>query len=113
MSSVRPINRYLTSQYVDKMGVGMLDAGRLLDYMDYVGDIPAQSVMIGKSLSIDLSEYFPTIKVMTYSVNDESVIKVELSRGVLVVNALKIGQAEIHVSDGNSLSKTIRINVVS
>lgn len=113
LSSVRPINRYLTSQYVDKMGVGMLDAGRLLDYMDYVGDIPAQSVMIGKSLSIDLSEYFPTIKVMTYSVNDESVIKVELSRGVLVVNALKTGQAEIHVSDGNSLSKTIRINVVS
>lgn len=111
LSSSRPINAHLSAPYIGKMGVGMLDAGRMLEYMSYVGDIPAQNVRLGESISLDMSDYFPSVRILTCSVADDEVALADLSRGILTVKGIGSGSTDIYVSDGNAMSKVIRINV--
>lgn len=111
LSSARPINANLSSPYVGNMGVGMLDTYRLLQYMGYLGEIPAQTVSVGQTRTLDLSEYFPTVQVLSYSVSDSGVVKASLSKGVLTLEGVASGEAEVTVSDGNSMFKTIKVTV--
>lgn len=111
LSSARPINANLSAPYVGNMGVGMLDTYRLLQYMNYLGEIPAQTVSAGQTKTVDLSEYFPSVQVLSYSVSDAKVVKVSLQKGILTIEGLASGKAEVTVSDGNSLFKTINVTV--
>ena len=111
LSSARPINANLSAPYVGNMGVGMLDTYRLLQYMGYLGEIPAQTVSVGQTKTLDLSEYFPTVQVLSYSVSDPSIVKVSLSKGVLSLEGEASGETEVTVSDGNSMFKTIKVTV--
>lgn len=112
LSSSSPINSHLSVPYTGNMGVGMLDAGRLLEYMDFIGEIPEQTVRTGQTLTLDLSEFFPTIQVLACTVQDDTIAEVSLSRGSLIVQGIREGETYITVSDGKAMSKTIRINVV-
>lgn len=111
LSSARPINANLSAPYVGNMGVGMLDTYRLLQYMNYLGEIPAQTVSAGQTKTVDLSEYFPSVQVLSYSVSDAKVVKVSLQKGILTIEGLASGKADVTVSDGNSLFKTINVTV--
>ena len=111
LSSARPINANLSAPYVGNMGVGMLDTYRLLQYMDYLGEIPDQTVAAGQTKTVGLSEYFPSVQVLSYAVSDPKVVKASLSDGVLTIEGLTRGTAEVTVSDGNSLFKTIKVTV--
>lgn len=111
LSSARPINANLSAPYVGNMGVGMLDTYRLLQYMDYLGEIPDQTVAAGQTKTVGLSEYFPSVQVLSFAVSDPKVVKASLSDGVLTIEGLTRGTAEVTVSDGNSLFKTIKVTV--
>ena len=111
LSSARPINANLSAPYIGNMGVGMLDTYRLLQYMGYLGDVPAQTVFVGQSTTLDLSEYFPTVQVLSYSVSAPEVVKASLSKGLLTLEGLKAGESDVTVSDGNSMFKTIKVTV--
>lgn len=111
LSSARPINANLSTPYIGNMGVGMLDTYRLLQYMDYLGAVPELTVSAGGVQTLDLSEYFPSVQVLSYMVSDPGVIGVSLSKGVLTVEGIRAGTAEITVSDGNSMFKTIKVSV--
>lgn len=111
LSSARPINANLSAPYVGNMGVGMLDTYRLLQYMDYLGEIPDQTVAAGQTVAVGLSEYFPSVQVLSFTVSDPKVVKASLSDGVLTIEGLTRGTAEVTVSDGNSLFKTIKVTV--
>lgn len=93
------------------MGVGMLDTYRLLQYMGYLGEIPAQTVSVGQTRTLDLSEYFPTVQVLSYSVSAPDIVKASLSKGVISLEGVASGEAEVTVSDGNSMFKTIKVTV--
>jgi len=93
------------------MGVGMLDTYRLLQYMGYLGDVPAQTVSVGQSTTLDLSDYFPTVQVLSYSVSAPEIVKASLSKGLLTLEGLKAGESDVTVSDGNSMFKTIKVTV--
>lgn len=111
LSSARPINANLSAPYVGNMGVGMLDTYRLLQYMGYLGDVPDQTVSVGQTATVDLAEYFPTVQVLSYSVSDPKVVKASLSKGILTLEGVAAGTAEVTVSDGNSMFKTIKVTV--
>ena len=111
LSSARPINANLSAPYVGNMGVGMLDTYRLLQYMGYQGEIPAQSIPAGQTITLDLSKYFPTVQVLSYSVSNPDIVKASLSKGVLTLEGVASGNAEVTVSDGNSMFKTIKVTV--
>ncbi len=111
LSSARPINANLSAPYVGNMGVGMLDTYRLLQYMGYLGEIPAQTLTAGQTKTLEMSEYFPSVQVLSYSVSDPAVVKASLSKGVLTLEGVSSGTAEVTVSDGNSMFKTIKVTV--
>ena len=111
LSSTRPINANLSAPYVGNMGVGMLDTYRLLQYMGYLGEIPAQTLTAGQTKTLEMSEYFPSVQVLSYSVSDPAVVKASLSKGVLTLEGVSSGTAEVTVSDGNSMFKTIKVTV--
>lgn len=111
LSSARPINANLSAPYIGNMGVGMLDTYRLLQYMDYLGAVPELTVSVGGVQTLDLSEYFPSVQVLSYTVSDSGVVGVSLSKGVLTIEGIKAGTAQITVSDGNSMFKTIKVSV--
>ena len=111
LSSARPINANLSAPYIGNMGVGMLDTYRLLQYMGYLGDVPAQTVSVGQSTTLDLSDYFPTVQVLSYSVSAPEIVKASLSKGLLTLEGLKAGESDVTVSDGNSMFKTIKVTV--
>lgn len=111
LSSARPINANLSAPYVGNMGVGMLDTYRLLQYMGYLGEIPAQTLSAGQTKTLEMSEYFPSVQVLSYSVSDPAVVKASLSKGVLTLEGVSSGTAEVTVSDGNSMFKTIKVTV--
>lgn len=111
LSSARPINANLGKTYVGKMGVGMLDCCNLLKYMDFLGDVPTVEVGRGSSETVDLSQYFPSVQVLGFSVKDPSVVEASLEKGILTVNGLRTGRTSIEVSDGKAMYKTIEIIV--
>ncbi|MCM1176426.1 MAG: S8 family serine peptidase [Bacteroidales bacterium] len=111
LSSAAPINDYLYSAYVGQMGAGMLDTYNMLRYMDYLDGIPAQEIKAGQKVSFDMSLYFPTVQVLSYSVSRQGVVAVQLDKGQMTVEGLSAGNVTVTVSDGRSIFKTIEIKV--
>lgn len=112
LSSAAPINGYLSSAYSGKMGVGLLDTWNLLNYMDFLGDIPGRSISVGESVKIDLAAYFPSLQVLSFSVSDENVVSAALDGDSLVLTGKVAGKATVTLSDGNALYKNFEITVI-
>ena len=111
LSSARPFESSLSSAYIGNMGVGMLDTFNLLNYMNFLSDMPDRDLKVGESVAVDLTAYFPSMQVISYSVSDETVIEVGLEDNTLSLTALKTGKATVTVSDGNALYKKFEITV--
>lgn len=111
LSSARPFESSLSSAYIGNMGVGMLDTFNLLNYMNFLSDMPDRDLKVGESVAVDLTAYFPSMQVISYSVSDETVIEAGLKDNTLSLTALKTGKATVTVSDGNALYKKFEITV--
>ncbi len=111
LSSARPFESSLSSAYVGNMGVGMLDTWNLLNYMNFLSDMPDHDLKVEEALSIDLSEYFPSLQVISYSVSDDSVVEASLNEKLLTLTGKAAGKSTITVSDGNALYKKFEITV--
>ncbi len=111
LSSARPFESSLSSAYIGNMGVGMLDTFNLLNYMNFLSDMPDRDLKVGESVAVDLTAYFPSMQVISYSVSDETVIEAGLEDNTLSLTALKTGKATVTVSDGNALYKKFEITV--
>ena len=111
LSSARPFESSLSSAYIGNMGVGMLDTFNLLNYMNFLSDMPDRDLKVGESVAVDLTAYFPSMQVISYSVSDETVIEAGLEDNTLSLTALKTGKTTVTVSDGNALYKKFEITV--
>lgn len=124
-SSVRPIDPYLTgtksipmldnlvlnlSEYRGRMGSGYVDANLLLENLrtlfgqqvppEVTKNFSNQLLKKGTpTISLPLSEYFTddAVKNYTASANDERVVDVKVSEGVLKILPKNVGQAKITV----------------
>lgn len=111
LSSAAPINDYLYTAYAGKMGAGMLDTANMLRYMDYLGGIPALSIAPGQKSVIDLSQYFPSVQVLSYSLSENGIVGVQMEKGQITLEGLAAGSVSLTLSDGKFIFKTIEITV--
>jgi serine protease len=111
LSSAAPFRGSLSETYSGKMGAGMLDTAELLHYMDFLGDIPACSISVGETVKIDLSDYFPTVNVVSCSVSSDGIVETTLDGGILSVTGLSKGEATITLSNGGKLYKELKVTV--
>ena len=111
ISSAAPFRGSLSSVYVGKMGAGMLDTGALLQYMDYLGDIPGRTLAVGEKMEIDLLAYFPTVQVLSYSLSRDGVVSASLEGGKLCLEGLSVGEVTVTVSNGGKVYKDILVTV--
>ena len=93
------------------MGVGSLDTYKLLLAVDKMEGIPAVSIAVGETKTVDLQEYFLSVKTIAYSCTDNSVVEASVSKGILTLKGKKSGNAVVSVSDGSAIVKTIEVNV--
>lgn len=111
LSSAAPINSSLAPAYVGKMGVGKLDTWNLLKYMDFLSDMPDCVLAVGKTATIELGEYFPSLQVVSYTVSDETVVDVALDGDKLILSGKSAGNSVVTLSDGCALYKKFEITV--
>jgi len=142
LESVRPIDPYLTGtkrydgptllldRYKGKMGSGYIDADLLLEKIKVAfgkTTPPRITARIANRLlktdtptsSIVLADYFTDNTVYRYdaAANDESVVRVNVSEGVLRILPKKVGQARVTVSaegyEGSVVSQSFYVTVRS
>ena len=142
LESVHPIDPYLTGtkrydgptllldEYKGKMGAGYLDANLLLENIKVAfGEKtpPRVTARIANRLlktdtptsSVALADYFTDDAVSQYDAvaNDESVVRVNVSDGVLRMLPKKVGQARVTVSakgfEGTVVSQSFYVTVRS
>ena len=144
LESVHPIDSYLTGtkyydegrqkilldEYKGKMGAGYLDANLLLENIKVAfGEKtpPRVTARIANRLlktdtptsSVALADYFTDDAVSQYDAvaNDESVVRVNVSDGVLRMLPKKVGQARVTVSargfEGTVVSQSFYVTVRS
>ncbi len=114
LSSTQPIDKFCVesfAQYRGLMGVGSLDAYKLLLTISKIDGIPAQILTAGKSISLSLGDYFIATNALTYTVSDTSVVEVSLAGGIMQIKGLKVGRATIIVTDGTAINKPIDVTV--
>ena len=111
ISSARPFGSSLSETYAGQMGAGMLDTWNFLKYMDFLGDMPDRTIKVGEELSVNLTAYFPTLQVISYSVSDDGVLRAKLDGEYLVLTGKSEGTATVTVSDGNALYKKFEMTV--
>ena len=145
LESVRPIDPYLTgtktipllnnlvlnlSDYRGRMGSGYVDADLLLENLrtlfgqqvppEVTKNFSNQLLKKGTpTISLPLSEYFTddAVKNYTASANDERVVDVKVSEGVLKILPKNVGQAKITVKaegfEGSIVSQSFIVTVRS
>ena len=111
LGSCNPIDPYCSATYAGRMGVGSLDTYKLLLAVDKMEGIPAVSIAVGETKTVDLQEYFLSVKTIAYSCTDNSVVEASVSKGILTLKGKKSGSAVVSVSDGSAIVKTIEVNV--
>lgn len=114
LSSTQPVDKFCVGsfgKYKGMVGVGSLDAYKLLLTMAKVDGIPAQSITKGLSVTLDLAQYFLSTRVLTYTISDASVVEVSLAGGIMQLKGLSVGKATVVVSDGVAIRKPIEVTV--
>ena len=114
LSSTQPVDRFCTGNYAGyegMMGIGRLDAYKLLLTIAKMDGIPAQKVAAGATVSLDLRDYFLSANILGYTVSDPGVIGVSLQGGVMQIKGLRKGEATVIVSDGAAIRKPVEVTV--
>lgn len=115
LSSCRNEDSWMESSYVGKMGVGNLDAYRLLLAMDRMaaadGFDMKLSVQTGEIRNVDFSPLFLDASVIRYYGYDSSVVEVKGSSAVLAVRGLRPGQTKIRVADAAATEFELEVTV--
>jgi subtilisin-like serine proteases len=114
LSSTQPIDKFCTGDYAyykGMVGVGSLDTYKLLLNIAKIDGIPAQRVSAGQTVNLDLSNYFASTNVLTYTISDTAVVSVSLSGGIMQIKGLAKGKATIIVSDGAAIRKPVEVTV--
>lgn len=141
LESTRSLDPYLTgtkrvsssltlqlSSYLNKMGSGYLDADLFLENLkiafgqrtppEITAPITNRLLKIDTpTSSIDLSQHFTDAAVYSYDAvaNDESVVRVNVSEGMLMMLPKRVGQTRVKVSargyDGTVVSQSFYVTV--
>ncbi|MCM1503445.1 MAG: S8 family serine peptidase [Bacteroidales bacterium] len=111
LSSTRPMDSYYPASHAGLMGTGVLDTYSLLKTVVRMADIPAVTVRAGSSVSVDLSEYFPSVQVLVYSVSANGYADISLAEGVMTIKGVSKGTVTVKVSDGTAIEKTFDVTV--
>lgn len=103
-------------RYIGKMGVGVIDAGMLLNNIDGRGSdmvVPNIYVANGETFTLNLASYFVGGENLTYTCtsSDESVASVSVNGTMMAVTGVKTGTARITVKVGNENEQTITVTV--
>ncbi len=111
LSSTRPMDSYYPASHAGLMGTGVLDTYSLLKTVVRMADIPAVTVRAGSSVSIELSEYFPSVQVLVYSVSANGYADISLAEGIMTIKGVSKGTVTVKVSDGTAIEKTFDVTV--
>lgn len=103
-------------RYIGKMGVGLIDAGMLLDNIDGHGSdmvVPNIYVANGETYTLNLANYFVEGENLTYTCtsSDESVASVSVNGTMMAVTGVKTGATRITVKVSNGNEQTITVTV--
>lgn len=104
------------SRYIGKMGVGLIDAGMLLNNIDGHGSdmvVPNIYVANGETTKLNLANYFVEGENLTYTCtsSDESVSSVSVNGTMMSVTGIKTGTARITVKVSNGNEQTVTVTV--
>lgn len=104
------------SRYIGKMGVGLIDAGMLLNNIDGHGSdmvVPNIYVANGETTKLNLANYFVGGENLTYTCtsSDESVSSVSVNGTMMSVTGIKTGTARITVKVSNGNEQTVTVTV--
>lgn len=104
------------SRYIGKMGVGLIDAGMLLNNIDGHGSdmvVPNIYVANGETSKLNLANYFVGGENLTYTCtsSDESVASVSVNGTMMTVTGVKTGTARITVKVSNGNEQTVTVTV--
>lgn len=111
-----PATRMQLSDYKDKMGTGLIDAGKLLNAIAGAGvDMKVPNVYVSESNScvIDLSFYFVDGDNLTYecSIADTSIATVSVEGRKMTVTGVKTGSTKLTVKTSNGAEQTVTVTV--
>lgn len=103
-------------RYIGKMGVGLIDAGMLLDNIDGHGSdmvVPNIYVANGETSKLNLANYFVEGENLIYTCtsSDESVASVSVNGTMMSVTGIKTGTARITVKVSNGNEQTVTVTV--
>lgn len=114
LSSTRPVDRFCTGDYAlyaGNMGIGSLDAYRLLLTVARIDGIPPQTLAPGATATLDLRDWFVSTNVLGYTVSDPDVAEVALEDGILRITGMRRGRTTVVVTDGAAIRKPIEVTV--
>lgn len=111
-----PLTEMLLSEYVGKMGTGLIDAGKLLNAVSEGGaemKVPNVYVAVGNANSINLAYYFKAGDNLTYTCNvaDESVATVSMDGNIMNVTGVKAGSTTLTVTTSSGEEQTVVVTV--
>lgn len=111
-----PVTRMNLNAYVNKMGTGVIDAGRLLKNVEGSGSemkVPNLYVAPEKTLNMELARYFLGGDKLTYTctIEDSSVATVSVTGMELIVKGLKMGSTKATIKTSSGKEQTITITV--
>lgn len=109
-----PATRMALSDYVDKMGTGLIDAGKLLKAIEGAGSdmkVPNVYVAEGKTVEVNLSFYFASGTTYTCTVADQAVATVALEGNKMIVTGVKTGSTTLTVKPSTGGEQTVTVTV--
>lgn len=116
LNAASPATRMQLSDYREKMGTGLIDAGKLLNAIVGAGSdmkVPNVYVAEGNTNVIDLSFYFVDGENLTYecSIADTSIATVSVEGKKMTVAGVKTGATTLTVKTSNGTEQTVTVTV--
>lgn len=114
LNASSPATRMQLSDYVGKMGNGLIDAGKLLNAIVGAGadmKVPNVYVAEGKTSVLDLSGYFKGNLTYQCSIADVSVATVSVEGSMMTVTGVKTGFTALTVKTSDGKEQTVTVTV--
>lgn len=109
-----PATRMQLSDYIGKMGTGLIDAGQLLKTIEGSGSdmkVPNIYVAEGKDCKVNLSFYFDQGTTFECSVLDTSIATVLVNESEMTVTGVKSGSTTLTVKSSVGETQTVTVTV--
>lgn len=111
LSSSKDMTSLINTSYSGKMGIGLVNAAAMLNYMDYLEKAEDVTIKLGEIRTLNLSEYFPNTQTITWTIADRSLVEVSREADKLLIKALNKGETVLELSDAKALVKKIGIQI--